>query len=203
MRPENWLGEYLEQDIETYQAGFEFKIFLPFPNSDHFICKICEPHREIRLPKTNQDSWIHHMNCQLHTNQLEIFCKGHMDQLKKLKQTIKEATLKFKEGKVDPEELQRRQKTIDFGKNTLAYKQYIVQVPKKGRPYNLPNTPNKKKNYSRRQWDGSIKAWKLQLYAWYDTKKETKDREIDNENAGISENLTKFPIGVWDPKKSP
>ena len=126
MRPENWLGEYLEQDIETYQAGFEFKIFLPIPNSDHFICKICEPHREIRLPKTNQDSWIHHMNCQLHTNQLEIFCKGHMDQLKKLKQTIKEATLKFKEGKVDPEELERRQKTIDYGKKTLAYKQNII-----------------------------------------------------------------------------
>ena len=98
-----------------------------------------------------------------------------------------EATSKFKEGVVDPEELQRRQKTIDYGKNTLAYKQYIAQVPKsERRPYNLPNTPNKNKNHSRRQWDGSIKAWKLQLHAWYNTVKEAKE----------------FPIGVWDPKKS-
>jgi hypothetical protein len=197
MKPEKWLEEYQEQDIETYQAGFELKIFLPIANSDNFICKICEPLREITLPKTNQESWIYHMNSQLHTNQLEIFCKGHQDQLKKLKQTINEATLKFKKGKVDPDWLQRRQKQIDYGKNTLAYEQYIVQVPKLERPYNLPNTPDKKKNYSRRQWDGSIKAWKLQLNAWYDTKKETKDWEIDTKNPRISKNLTKSP------KKSP
>ena len=187
MRLENWLEEYLEQNIETYQAGYGLKIFLPIPDSDHFTCRICEPVREIRLQKTNQDSWINHMNCQLHMDQLEIFCNGHMDQLEKLKQTINEATLKFREEEVDPDVLERRQKQIDYGKNTLAYKQYIDQVPKpERRPYNLPNTPNKKKKHSRRQWDGSIKAWKLQLYAWYATMNETKE----------------FPIGVWDPEMS-
>ena len=187
MWSENWLEEYLEQKIETYQAGHGLKIFSPIPDSDHFICRICEPVREIRLQKTNQDSWINHMNCQLHTDQLEVFCNGHMDQLKKLKQTIIEATLKFREEEVDPDVLERRQKQIDYGKNTLAYKEYIAQVPKPDRrPYKLPNTRNKKKKHSRRQWDGSIKAWKLQLYAWYATMNETKE----------------FPIGVWDPEKS-
>ena len=150
-----------------------------------------------RRMKVFNSTAIHALFGTALANQLEIFCKGHQDQLKKLKQTINEATLKFKKGKVDPDWLQRRQKQIDYGKNTLAYEQYIVQVPKLERPYNLPNTPDKKKNYSRRQWDGSIKAWKLQLNAWYDTKKETKDWEIDTKNPRISKNLTKSP------KKSP
>lgn len=43
---------------------------------------------------------------------------------------------------------------------------YIQKVPKDNRPFFLPRTPNKLVKYSRRQWDGLIKAWKLQIHAW-------------------------------------
>ena len=73
----------LKQEIETFQVGAEssFKVFLPIGNSDSFLCKVCEPLREIQLPKTNRDGWISHINSKMHRNQLKFFCKWHEDQL--------------------------------------------------------------------------------------------------------------------------
>ena len=62
--------------------------------------------------------------------------------------------------------LERRQKQIDYGKNTLAYDQYLKKVPKESRPFFMPRTPDKNVQYSRRQWDGLVKAWKLQIHQW-------------------------------------
>jgi len=73
---------------------------------------------------------------------------------------------KPKEKEFDADVLARRQKQIDYGKNSIAYDNYVNKVPKDKRSFNLPRTPDKNLKYSRRQWDGLIKAWKLQIHSW-------------------------------------
>lgn len=70
----------------------------------------------------------------------------------------------------DPEVLSRRQKQIDFGKNTVGYDAYRKKVPKYKREPGQPRTPPMNVKYSRRAWDGLIKVWRRKLHDWDDTK---------------------------------
>jgi len=75
-------------------------------------------------------------------------------------------TGKIMEYVTDPVVLNRRQKQIDYGKNTLAYDRYVEQVPKNRRQRGMPRTPPKNRVFSRRQWDGLVKAWKIRIHEW-------------------------------------
>merc|ERR1711994_1057509 len=79
--------------------------------------------------------------------------------------TSSEASKK-REYETDPEVLARREKQIEYGKNTLAYDRYKKQVSKDMREDKMPRTPPKHMKYSRRQWDGLIKHWKIRIHEW-------------------------------------
>ncbi|XP_063242414.1 uncharacterized protein LOC134542245 isoform X2 [Bacillus rossius redtenbacheri] len=66
----------------------------------------------------------------------------------------------------DPVILARRQKQIDYGKNTVGYDNYLQQVPKQSRTRQHPRTPPKYMKYSRRAWDGMVRIWRQQLHLW-------------------------------------
>ncbi|KRZ87945.1 Telomere length regulation protein TEL2 -like protein, partial [Trichinella sp. T8] len=61
--------------------------------------------------------------------------------------------------------LKRRQKDLDKGYNSEAYKKYIAAVPKSKREKGIhPRTPNKYLKFSRRSWDSQVRLWRKMLH---------------------------------------
>lgn len=78
----------------------------------------------------------------------------------------------------DSDTLRRRQKAIDFGKNTIGYQNYIQMVSRVNRTKVDPQTPDKFIKFSRRSWDQQIKIWRQKLHA-YDPNDGENDLEMD------------------------
>lgn len=79
----------------------------------------------------------------------------------------------------DPDVLSRRQKQIDFGKNTVGYDNYRKKVPRYHRVKNEhPKTPPMHLKYSRRAWDGLIKIWRKKLHEYDDKPDKVEDKKL-------------------------
>ncbi|XP_046966024.1 histone RNA hairpin-binding protein [Vanessa cardui] len=87
---------------------------------------------------------------------------------------------KLLELETDPSILQRRQKQIDYGKNTVGYHNYLQQVPMDKRTKDDPKTPDKYTKYSRNSWDMLIKIWRKKLHQ-YDTGDKKPNMESDED----------------------
>jgi hypothetical protein len=72
------------------------------------------------------------------------------------------------ERETDPRRLSQRRKEIAYGKNTLGYERYLRLVPKEKRrhPRDHPPTPDPTRKYSKRQFDGIVRAWRRKLHDW-------------------------------------
>jgi len=73
------------------------------------------------------------------------------------------------------------EKQIQYGKNTIAYHTYSRMVPKDERKDSMPRTPAKHRKYSRRQWDGMIKNWKQMIHAFAARYNENDNDDMDQE----------------------
>lgn len=74
--------------------------------------------------------------------------------------------------------INRRQKQLDFGKNTVGYSNYLLMTPKAKRSKVDPRTPDKFLKFSRRSWDQQIKLWRKKLHS-YDPNDGADDEELE------------------------
>lgn len=103
----------------------------------------------------------------------------------------------------DQQMLERRQKQIDFGKNTVGYDNYISMVPKMERTREHPKTPPMHLKYSRRAWDGLVKKWRIQLHEWDPEVLEKKAAEQQGESAAAATEANSSPDTASEDKAMP
>lgn len=89
----------------------------------------------------------------------------------------------------DPQVLRRRQKQIDYGKNTMCYQRYLEAVPRDARELHHPITPKKHIRYSRRSWDTQIRLWRKKLHYYDDTPHDEEDDDCDIDLSDLSYEL--------------
>lgn len=75
--------------------------------------------------------------------------------------------------------IRRRQKQIDYGKNTIGYQKYVESTPKNKRKAEDPTTPEKFIKYSRRSWDQQIRLWRKRLHEFDPPELKAQYQDID------------------------
>ena len=93
------------------------------------------------------------------------------------------------ENETDIDIINRRQKQIDYGKNTNGYQNYTAMVPKDKRKIQDPETPDKFIKYSRRSWDQQVKVWRRKLHLYDPNDGETSELDVSDFMSDVSFDL--------------
>jgi len=93
------------------------------------------------------------------------------------------------ENETDLDIINRRQKTIDYGKNTNGYQNYLALVPKDKRKKEDPATPDKFIKYSRRSWDQQVKLWRRKLHMYDPNDGEASELDVSDFMSDVSYDL--------------
>ncbi|XP_032222699.1 histone RNA hairpin-binding protein isoform X2 [Nematostella vectensis] len=80
--------------------------------------------------------------------------------------TSNKPTVSNKSMETDLHKLEKRQKQIDIGKNTVAYGRFSAQIPREKRAKEDPSTPDKFQQCSTRSWVGQVRVWRRRLHSW-------------------------------------
>ena len=84
----------------------------------------------------------------------------------------------------DKKRLAKRQKQVDYGKNTIGYTRYLARVPRAQRTRDMPHTPDIRKKMSKRAFDGLIAQWRRRLHDY-----DPNDEDGEDADGGGSENV--------------
>lgn len=101
----------------------------------------------------------------------------------------------------DMDTLKRRQKDLDYGKNTIGYQNYVDQVPKGQRTKYQPTTPDKFRKMPRRTWDNAIRMWRKHLHQYDPTDGEDQETELSDILSDMSFD-SKITFGDFSPASS-
>jgi len=167
-------------------------------SNDNIICKNTESLEENKTFENDKKKGLKRSSGSIEENNENNQDKKEIVKEPDNKKQKQANTLARHEREDDIKRLNSRQKQIDYGKNTVGYEKYLLEVPKNMRKKGDPKTPDKYQKCSKRSWDGQIKKWRRQLHQYDPTSNKDEIEVNPNELAELEADKEEEEIIVDD-----